>query len=144
MDWVKSGRRWSLAACYSCFVLSFLAKQILVTLPFVFLLLDYWQLGRLRERLGRAQVVLEKLPLLAISAAFSAITLLAQSSGRAVTPLESLPLWARSLNASSSFMRSICGKHSGRWVWRFITRTPARKSRGGRSPFLPHCFWPSA
>ena len=52
-----------------------------------------------RNGVGRARVVLEKLPLLAISAAFSAITLLAQSSGRAVTPLESLPLWARSLNA---------------------------------------------
>jgi tetratricopeptide (TPR) repeat protein len=40
--------RWSLAASLLFFILSLLAKQTLVTLPFVFLLLDFWPLGRLR------------------------------------------------------------------------------------------------
>jgi hypothetical protein len=42
------GQRWrNLAAAFVCFVCSLLSKQTLVTLPFVFLLLDFWPLGRL-------------------------------------------------------------------------------------------------
>ena len=44
--------RWRLAASLLFFVCSLLSKQTLVTLPFVFLLLDYWPLGRLS--LGRS------------------------------------------------------------------------------------------
>ncbi len=48
------GGRWSLAACFLCFVCSLLSKQTLVTLPFVFLLLDFWPLGRLHFHPPRA------------------------------------------------------------------------------------------
>jgi tetratricopeptide (TPR) repeat protein len=41
--------RWNLAASLLCLVASLLAKQTLVTLPFVFLLLDFWPLGRWRR-----------------------------------------------------------------------------------------------
>lgn len=41
--------RWNLAASVLALTASLLAKQTLVTLPFVFLLLDYWPLGRWRN-----------------------------------------------------------------------------------------------
>ena len=51
------------------FALGLMAKPMLVTLPFVLLLLDYWPLGRAgsRERGAgsRGWLIVEKLPLLA-------------------------------------------------------------------------------
>jgi protein O-mannosyl-transferase len=43
---------WRYAAVVACLALGLMSKPMLVTLPFVLLLLDYWPLGRLR--LGRA------------------------------------------------------------------------------------------
>jgi tetratricopeptide (TPR) repeat protein len=82
-----------------CFATSLLSKQTLVTLPFVFLLLDYWPLGRLADRLSRTRAILEKIPFLIVSAAFSVVAVIAQKSGHTVASLNSLPLLARSMNA---------------------------------------------
>jgi protein O-mannosyl-transferase len=113
-----------LGLCFLFFVCSLLAKQTLVTLPFVFLLLDYWPLGRFSRNLGDAdglslartppeyrslhrraasKLVLEKAPFLAISAFFSAMAIIAQRSGHAVQALEVFPLAARSLNAMVAY-----------------------------------------
>ncbi len=74
------------------FALSLMAKPLLVTLPFLLLLLDWWPLRRLgRER--PARLVLETLPFLALAAASSAITYLAQHLDHAVK--EAGPLGAR-------------------------------------------------
>jgi tetratricopeptide (TPR) repeat protein len=93
-----------------------------VTLPFVFLLLDFWPLGRLSASLNAGlqdsatdpspgvpsvprtrrvifKLLLEKVPFLAVSVAFAAITVLAQSSGNGVRTLGAFPLWARCANA---------------------------------------------
>ncbi len=99
VSYAKSRGGWSFAACLLCFVASLLSKQTLVTLPFVFLLLDFWPLGRFAERSARVPLVVEKIPFLAVSAAFSAITIIAQKSGQAVAPLAALPLTARCMNA---------------------------------------------
>jgi len=61
------------------FALGLMAKPMLVTLPFVLLLLDYWPLGRLRNPYSFRRLLLEKLPLLALSAVSCAATRLAQS-----------------------------------------------------------------
>ena len=45
--YATGARLWSLAASFLFLVASLLSKQTLVTLPFVFLLLDFWPLGRL-------------------------------------------------------------------------------------------------
>ncbi len=93
-------RSWpEFGACFACFVASLLAKQTFVTLPFVFLLLDYWPLSRFADRSARVRVILEKVPFLAGSIVFSLVALIAQKSGHTIASLNSLPLWARCMNA---------------------------------------------
>jgi hypothetical protein len=81
------------------------AKPMVVTLPFVLLLLDVWPLGRLRwepgwrGRLGR--LALEKLPLLALSAAASLVTLHYQATS--LVGLEIVPWRLRLANAAVSY-----------------------------------------
>jgi protein O-mannosyl-transferase len=63
------------------FAMGLMAKPMVITLPFVLLLLDYWPLRRTRP--WRA-LCLEKLPLMALSAASAVITMIAQRAGGAV------------------------------------------------------------
>ncbi len=101
------------------FALSLLAKPMLVTLPFLLLLLDYWPLRRfpthaatLGQRAGPgsetteegtpavplSRLLLEKVPLLAIAAGSCMVTLYAQLNG-AVVSLDKVPLAVRVANA---------------------------------------------
>ena len=72
------------------FILGLMSKPMVITLPFVLLLLDYWPLGRMQGNPARLQLpqaslsrlLAEKLPLLALSAASAVITMQAQQSGR--------------------------------------------------------------
>ncbi len=76
--------RWRYYIVLSTFTLGIMSKQILVTWPVVFLLLDYWPLGRLKRLRGYRQmgsVIGEKLPLFAISLLAGVITRLAQEPG---------------------------------------------------------------
>jgi tetratricopeptide (TPR) repeat protein len=94
-----------------CFALGLMAKPMLVTLPLVLLLLDLWPLGRLgggaagrpADRPTPAALVLEKLPLFALSALSALITFKAQAG--AVAPLVSYPAGARAANALLSPVR---------------------------------------
>lgn len=72
------------------FALGLMAKPMLVTLPCVLLLWDFWPLGRWTDAATRARgwLVLEKLPFFALSAASCAITLYAQRHGGTVASLE--------------------------------------------------------
>ena len=95
------------------FALGLLSKPMLITLPFVLLLLDFWPLGRIRRQSvtgsGHWQtirnLVAEKIPLLVLSAVCCAATLLAQGyRGRA---FEQLPLAWRLKNAAVSYVAYI-------------------------------------
>jgi len=94
------------------FTLGLMAKPMLVTLPFVLLLLDFWPLGRWRgpvpARGGlsavRRGLLLEKVPLLVLAAGSSAVTFLAQQKGASVTSLEAFPLLPRIGNALVSYV----------------------------------------
>jgi protein O-mannosyl-transferase len=111
VDYAQTRRSLPYVLAVVCFVCSLLSKQTLVTLPFVLLLLDYWPLQRLaggsrraeadaRGRVdGVARLLLEKLPFLAISAAFCVLALWAQSRGHSVRSFKDLPLSTRALNA---------------------------------------------
>jgi Flp pilus assembly protein TadD len=100
------------------FSLGLMAKPMLVTLPFVLLLLDFWPLHRWQIRkvhpssstfsraspsspvaLSSGALLLEKMPLLVLSAAASVATFIAQFKGGAVSPFEVIPLKIRFSNA---------------------------------------------
>jgi len=99
------------------FILGFMAKSMIVTLPFVLLLLDYWPLGRLQlpspekrgklkpPKLSSFRLIAEKIPLLIFVALLSIVTLLAE--GRAVQSLDNFQLMARISNALVSYVTYI-------------------------------------
>jgi tetratricopeptide (TPR) repeat protein len=75
------------------FALGLMSKPMLVTLPFILLLLDYWPLTRFAVRSSTKRLILEKIPLFTLSAATAVVTLLVQRSSLAV--VEQLPLVSR-------------------------------------------------
>jgi len=85
------------------FALALMAKPMVITLPFALLLVDFWPLRRFPET-PLAKLVLEKIPLLVLSAASAAITLYAQRAGGAVGSAELLPLTMRVKNAIYSYL----------------------------------------
>jgi Tfp pilus assembly protein PilF len=104
------------AATAGMFVLGLATKPMLVTLPFVLLLLDYWPLQRIQgwsqpsaafpvPQLPWPRLVIEKVPLLALSAASSLITVIAQRSGHSVETLGAVPFYVRWDNAVYSYAK---------------------------------------
>ncbi|QTA92397.1 tetratricopeptide repeat protein [Desulfonema magnum] len=101
------------------FILGLMSKPMLVTLPFVFLLLDYWPLGRFPRETQNAQgfpvkkrtqflflsriFVIEKLPFFALSAGSSIVTFLVQQGAGATACIEYCPLHFRLANALVSY-----------------------------------------
>ncbi len=85
------------------FALGLMAKPMVITLPFLLLLVDFWPLHRFPET-PLSELVIEKLPLLALSAASAAITLYAQHVGGAVGSTQLLPLAIRVKNAIHSYL----------------------------------------
>ncbi len=114
------------------FALGLMAKPMLVTLPFVLLLLDYWPLGRFQLEKAVKNVnrrkqkpinthsqwqlsyspVWEKVPFFVLSAISSIVTFLVQQHGGAVERIESVSIIARFANASISYLRYI-----GKTIW---------------------------
>lgn len=101
------------------FAMGLMAKPMLVTLPFVLLLMDYWPLSRImRSPFGEVnyshivrhdlpELLWEKLPLFILTAASSVVTYLAQQAGGSVIPLERIPLSLRIANAVVSYVKYI-------------------------------------
>ena len=96
------------------FAIGLMAKPMLVTLPFVLLLFDFWPLGRLTFSgaggdkcmvKSLRQLVWEKMPFLVLSAGSSIVTFLVQNKGGAVATFEAIPLKARVLNALVTYVR---------------------------------------
>lgn len=104
----------------SLFVLGLMAKPVLVTLPFVFLLLDYWPLQRLRfgqnktiksgvsvsvfQKSSVFRLILEKIPFLVFSAGSIYISSLAFQHNQLIISTESVPMKLRMANALVSYM----------------------------------------
>jgi tetratricopeptide (TPR) repeat protein len=113
--YAEAPTRWRLALVVVAFGLGLMAKPMLVTLPLVLVLLDFWPLRRLRWPLTRAAVrgqCREKLPLVALAAISCALTFHAQQAFGAVVPLSRLPLDARLANAVASY-----GAYLAKAVW---------------------------
>jgi tetratricopeptide (TPR) repeat protein len=141
------------------FVLGLMCKPMLVTLPFVLLLLDYWPLQRLQR--GAVRLITEKIPFFVLAAASSVVTFLVQRRGGAVTSLAGVPMGARVGNAFVSYVRYLAKifwparlsplyPHPGYWSWwkiagaalllAAITACVLRRARP--QPYLPvGWFW---
>ena len=97
------------------FALGLMSKAMLVTLPCLLLLIDYWPLGRLRpvgwrdvaERIIWWHLVKEKLPLFGMAAACLLITYLALERDEALYSLATLPFGARLANALVAYVAYI-------------------------------------
>jgi protein O-mannosyl-transferase len=98
------------------FVFGLMSKPMVITLPFVLLLLDYWPLRRIelwttpREPWVASQktslnLVAEKIPLFILCAASAVITVLAQKHANAVATLSETPILWRMENAIRSYAR---------------------------------------
>jgi len=85
------------------FVLGLMSKPMLVTLPFVLLLLDYWPLRRTANT-PASKLVNEKLPLLGLAVASSIATFFVQKAGGAVQSLETFSFSLRVANALVSYV----------------------------------------
>jgi tetratricopeptide (TPR) repeat protein len=126
--YTESPSRGKFLLTLGAFALGLMAKPMLVTLPLVLLLLDYWPLGRLQSgqiALSRAttfpapfqasgfrDLILEKVPFLALSTVSGIITILAQQKGGAVSSVETVPITFRMVNALWSYVLYL-----GKTVW---------------------------
>ena len=95
-----------------CLLLGLLSKSTLVTLPAVFLLLDWWPLGRLGAwapagsgmRVTLRRSLLEKIPMLLLVAGVAGITFVFGRAAGAMFSLGALPLGVRVGNALESYL----------------------------------------
>ena len=98
----SSAGRYILALIF--FALGLLAKPMLVTLPFVLLLLDYWPLDRFSNfRFSIRNSIIEKLPFFFLSILSSVITFVVQQKGGAVFSGDIVPFNVRLANAICSY-----------------------------------------
>lgn len=106
------------AATTGSLVLGLMAKPMLVTLPFVLLLIDYRPLDRFQFRvpLGRTRrlvgVTYEKLPWMLLCGLSALITLTTQRATESIISVENLPLSLRIENALVSYVAYL-----GKFVW---------------------------
>ncbi len=89
-------------AVFVLLALGLTAKPMLVSLPFVLLLLDRWPLRRIDAGNWRRRVA-EKIPLLGLALASSVVTVLVQRAGGAVRTVGGYPLAARLANAVQAY-----------------------------------------
>jgi len=98
------------------YLLGLASKSILVTLPFVLLLLDFWPLKRFHfqstnvsfgDFFTHKDLLIEKIPLFLLSAFSCLITIFAQRSSEAIQSLDQLPLLQRIANALVSYIAYI-------------------------------------
>ena len=95
------------------FGLGLLSKPMLVTLPFVLLLLDYWPLGRFgNPRFSTRNLLLEKVPFFLLSIVSSIVTFIVQQKSGAMPTIYAIPLKGRITNALSSYLTYV-----GKMIW---------------------------
>lgn len=99
--YARNGRRAAYLGALFWFALGLMSKPMLVTLPVIMLLLDFWPLGR---RAGWWPLIREKVPFLLLSAASATVTLLAQQRGGAVATLDATPFGLRVVNSCLAYV----------------------------------------
>ncbi|MGD0786327.1 MAG: tetratricopeptide repeat protein [Sedimentisphaerales bacterium] len=109
LRYVKQPGVWRYMCVLLCFVMGIMAKPMLVTLPFVLLLLDYWPLDRISRFQLRTlyRLILEKIPFMVLAAIFSVIAFFTQRGLGALTTFTKLSLKFRIYNALISYVEYI-------------------------------------
>lgn len=95
------------AAMLALFALALMARSMVMTLPFVLLLLDLWPLGRLGRPFDWRQLkplLAEKLPLFALSGASLYLTYLARKAAGSVMPLSEMPVSSRIATVADGYL----------------------------------------
>ena len=129
-----SNAQWWYWSAVFFFALGLMSKPMLVTLPFVLLLLDYWPLRRFEPGNISAhdatltRLICEKIPFFILAAIASALTISVQFQNRAMVSLTNRPVGARISNALVAYARYL-GKtfwpvdltnpypQTGHWPW---------------------------
>jgi tetratricopeptide (TPR) repeat protein len=112
VSYVKRGGKGRYFLVILLFALGLMAKPMLVTLPFVLLLLDYWPLGRLDTRQTLYRAIIEKIPFFTLAVVSSVVTFLVQKSGGSVIKIEALTFGDRVANTFLSYAR-----YMGKMFW---------------------------
>lgn len=106
-------KRSQYCLCLALFALSLMSKPMLVTLPFIFLLLDYWPLGRWQKALSAptgnrfkftGRLLGEKIPFLILAIASSVMVFWAEKKAGALPPADVLSLSTRLANGMVSYV----------------------------------------
>jgi tetratricopeptide (TPR) repeat protein len=102
----SNGRRVVSLGVVLLFALALMAKSMAVTLPFLLLLLDFWPLGRVRTGgwSGWRPLIVEKWPLLGLSAIWCVVTIWAQGIGQAVATSATLPIAERIIHTPIAYL----------------------------------------
>ena len=98
--------------CLILFALSLMSKPMLVTLPFVLLLLDYWPIKRWQKVLDEpvkrfnlaGKLIWEKVPFIFLTIVLSIVTVWGQNKFGVVIPMKNIPFSARVQNAVISYV----------------------------------------
>ena len=87
------------------FILGLMSKSMLVTLPFIFLLLDLWPMNRIYMNSFKKNksIIIEKIPFILLSLSMCVITVYAQKKGNAVATLDIYPAYLRMGNIIISY-----------------------------------------
>lgn len=118
IQYVQNRQRKTYLLSIFLYILGLMSKPMLVTLPFVLLLLDYWPLRRFDfvhpsgfSELGSGRsrfpwsLVYEKTPFFILTVFWSFLTFVAQQAQGAVKTLDAFPLHVRLANAVVGYIR---------------------------------------
>jgi tetratricopeptide (TPR) repeat protein len=119
------------AAVAALFALGLMAKPMVITLPFVLILLDYWPLGRIQgspefampvPQKAMSGLLIEKVPLLLLSPASALITMRAQQAGGSIRSMLQISPGVRIENALVAYIL---------YLWKMVWPTRL-------APLYPH------
>jgi Flp pilus assembly protein TadD len=117
-----SNAQWCYWSAVFFFGLGLMSKPMLVTLPFLMLLLDYWPLKRFTIydlRFTILRLVWEKIPFFLLSTISCVVTFIAQQKGGAVVKLARIPMTGRIENAFVSY-----AQYLGKTFWPTVLACP--------------------
>ncbi len=150
LGYARSGSRKAYVASLLALALGLMAKPMLLTLPLLFLLLDFWPNQRMPQPYRPSTIyplLREKIPFFCLSIGSTLLTAYAQHAGGSFLDMQSIPLWGRLGNAVISIWRytgrlivpirlALLYPHPGTWpIW---LAAPASLALFGLAAYVWH------